>query len=86
MMSDIDTAIYGKKKSKEGVAPAIGLVNPKFPHNVGAAVRAASCFGIRQVWFSGDRVSLSPAKGERLLISIRVRCPGSGDDTDFVGD
>jgi tRNA(Leu) C34 or U34 (ribose-2'-O)-methylase TrmL len=36
----------------EGVAPAIGLVDPKFPHNVGAAVRAASCYGIRQAWFT----------------------------------
>jgi tRNA(Leu) C34 or U34 (ribose-2'-O)-methylase TrmL len=23
----------------EGVAPAVGMVDPKFPHNVGAAVR-----------------------------------------------
>jgi hypothetical protein len=28
----------------EGTAPAIGLVDPKFPHNVGAAVRAAGDF------------------------------------------
>ena len=54
-MNDVKTAIYGKSKSKEGVAPAIALVNPKYPHNVGAAVRAASCFGIQQVWFSGNR-------------------------------
>lgn len=72
-MTEPEAAIYGKKKSKEGVAPAIGLVNPKFPHNVGAAVRAASCFGIRQVWFSGDRVSLSPARGERLPREERMK-------------
>jgi hypothetical protein len=36
----------------EGVAPAIGLVDPKFAHDAGAAVRAASCYGIRQAWFS----------------------------------
>ena len=35
----------------EGVAPVIGLVDAKFPHNVGAAVRAASGYG--QVWFTG---------------------------------
>ena len=35
----------------------MALVDPKFPHNVGAAVRAASCYGVRQVWFSGDRAA-----------------------------
>jgi tRNA C32,U32 (ribose-2'-O)-methylase TrmJ len=45
-------------------APAVGLVDPKFPHNVGAAVRAASCYGIGQVWFTGDRVRLDASKGE----------------------
>jgi len=54
--------IYGKKSKKEGVTPAIALVNPKFPHNVGAAVRAASCFGVKQVWFSGDRIRLDEKK------------------------
>jgi tRNA(Leu) C34 or U34 (ribose-2'-O)-methylase TrmL len=56
-----------------GVAPAVGLVDPKFPHNVGAAVRAASCYGIRQVWFSGDRVRLDASKGYRLPREERMR-------------
>lgn len=47
---------FGKKSKKLGKTPSIALVNPKFPHNVGAAVRAASCFGAKQVWFTGDRV------------------------------
>lgn len=38
---------------------AIQLCNPKYAHNVGAAVRAASCFGIDFVWYSGDRVARS---------------------------
>jgi tRNA(Leu) C34 or U34 (ribose-2'-O)-methylase TrmL len=50
--------ICGKKTHLVGVTPAIGLVNPKYPHNVGAAVRAASCFGVDQVWFTGDRIKL----------------------------
>jgi tRNA(Leu) C34 or U34 (ribose-2'-O)-methylase TrmL len=57
----------------EGVAPAIGLVDPKFPHNVGAAVRAASCYGIRQVWFTGERVRLDASKGYRLPREERMR-------------
>lgn len=35
---------------------AIGLVNPKFPHNVGAAVRACSCFGATHLFYSGARL------------------------------
>lgn len=50
----------------DGIAPAVALVDPKFPHNVGAAVRAASCYGVRQVWFSGDRVRLDGAERQRL--------------------
>lgn len=47
---------------------AVALVNPKYPHNVGAAVRAASCFQVPQVWFTGDRVA---TEGDRK----RVRLP-----------
>lgn len=39
------------------VAPAIILINPKYPHNVGQVVRLASCYGIQQVWYSGSRVA-----------------------------
>jgi tRNA(Leu) C34 or U34 (ribose-2'-O)-methylase TrmL len=36
-------------------------------------VRAASCYGIRQVWFSGDRVQLRGARGYRLPREERMR-------------
>lgn len=39
-----------------GKVPAVVLVNPKYPHNVGAAIRASSCFGLKQVWFTGERL------------------------------
>ena len=48
--------VTGPIRRGDGITPALALVDPKFPHNVGAAVRAASCYGVRQVWFSGDRV------------------------------
>lgn len=57
----------------DGVTPAIALMNPKFPHNVGMVVRLASSYGIRQVWFSGKRVSLDPRKGERLPREERMK-------------
>lgn len=51
----------------------IGLINPKFPHNVGAAVRAASCFGADLVYFTGDRVSLTASEHYRLPREERMR-------------
>jgi tRNA(Leu) C34 or U34 (ribose-2'-O)-methylase TrmL len=57
----------------EGCAPAIALVDPKYPHNVGMVVRLASAYGIRQVWFTGERVSLDPNKGDRLPREERMK-------------
>jgi len=49
------------------MTPAIAMHNPKYPHNVGAAVRAASCFGARSVIFSGTRVPIEGEKGKYRL-------------------
>ena len=57
----------------DGLTPAIALTKPKFPHNVGMVVRLASSYGISQVWFSGNRVSLDPRKGERLPREERMK-------------
>ena len=65
--------VTGSVRRGDGITPAVALVNPKFPHNVGAAVRAASCYGVRQVWFSGSRVQLDGAKGRRLPREERLR-------------
>lgn len=55
--------------------PAIIMFNPKYPHNVGAAVRACSCFDSSLIVFSGDRVSLEPEgkKGYRLPREERMK-------------
>ena len=65
--------VYGKNARKEGTTPAVALVNPRFPHNVGAAVRAASCFGAGQVWFSGDRVKMALDQKRRLPREERMK-------------
>ena len=62
-MSEVESEIYGKNMRPKGITPAIAMINPKNACNVGAAVRAASCFGARQVWFTGNRVKLDPERG-----------------------
>lgn len=53
----MERIIIGKNGHQQvGVTPAIVLVNPKYPHNVGSVLRTASCYGFRQVWFTGHRV------------------------------
>lgn len=49
------------------------LIDPKYAHSVGAAVRAASCYGIGQVWFTGDRVQLVGERRLRLSREERMR-------------
>jgi tRNA(Leu) C34 or U34 (ribose-2'-O)-methylase TrmL len=71
--TEVTNARWGKNSPPRGVAPAIALVDPKYPHNVGMVVRLASCYGLRQVWFSGDRVTLDPRKGERLPREERMK-------------
>ena len=54
--------IIGKNGKPIGVTPSIILINPKFDHNVGQTIRAASCFGTEQVWFTGNRIQLDGKK------------------------
>lgn len=53
---------------------ALTLVNPKFPHNVGGAVRAASCFGVEEVRYTGNRFDLETLK--RLPREERMKAYG----------
>ena len=73
MNTDTSSATWGRSAPPHGRAPAIALIDPKYPHNVGMVVRLASCYGLRQVWFTGDRVSLNPARGERLPREERMK-------------
>ncbi|MGO8672954.1 MAG: TrmH family RNA methyltransferase [Capsulimonadaceae bacterium] len=35
---------------------AIALIDPKYPHNVGGAIRAASCYGASHLFYTGQRM------------------------------
>jgi len=51
--------------------PGVVLINPKYPHNVGAAIRACSCFDVNSLVWTGDRVN--PAKYQRLPREERMK-------------
>jgi len=57
------------------MSAAVLLINPKFPHNVGAALRAAACFDAGHLCWTGDRVP-APEKwpeGARLPREERIK-------------
>lgn len=61
------------KKKPGGRAPSVILMNPKFAHNVGAALRACSCFGIDQLVYTGDRIEGDLALKGRLPREERMK-------------
>jgi tRNA(Leu) C34 or U34 (ribose-2'-O)-methylase TrmL len=61
------------RKLPKGRPPAVALIDPLFPHNVGAALRACSCWGVGQLWWTGDRVTLNVPRGERLPREERMK-------------
>jgi tRNA(Leu) C34 or U34 (ribose-2'-O)-methylase TrmL len=62
-----------RRDAPTGVAPAVALINPKYAHNVGGALRACSCFGVHQLWWTGNRVTLDTVKGQRLPREERMK-------------
>lgn len=53
--------------------PAVVLIDPKYPHNVGQAVRLCSCYGVASLVMTGRRVPLEPHEGYRLPREERMR-------------
>lgn len=68
-----NTRIIVGKNNTHGIAPAIVLQSPKYAHNVGATIRAASCYGIKQVYFTGNRIQQELGERKRLPREERMR-------------
>lgn len=51
--------------------PAIVLVRPKYPHNVAGAIRAASCFDVKSLIYTGERFAFEA--GERIPREERMK-------------
>jgi tRNA(Leu) C34 or U34 (ribose-2'-O)-methylase TrmL len=61
-----------------GRTPAVVLINPKYAHNVGTVLRACSCYGIGQLWYTGNRVDLAAPNRDRTIrrtASLKPRLP-----------
>ena len=52
---------------------AILLVDPKYPRNVGAAVRSCAAYGVRDLRYTGDRLDNSLRELTRLPREERMR-------------
>ena len=52
-------------------SPGVLLIDPRFPHNVGATIRACSCFGVESLVWTGSRIDVS--KYERLPREERMK-------------
>lgn len=61
------------KQKPGGKPPAVVLIRPKFAHNVGAALRACSCFGMRQLWYTGNRFQEELELKKRLPREERMK-------------
>jgi len=66
-------SIVSKNAKPIGQAPSILLVNPRFAHNVGMVVRLASCYGLSQVWYTGDRVRMEVERRGKLPREERMK-------------
>jgi tRNA(Leu) C34 or U34 (ribose-2'-O)-methylase TrmL len=53
--------------------PSIVMYDPRDSHNVGAAVRACSCFGVKQVWLTGRRTAEQVWKAKRIPREERMK-------------
>ncbi len=51
----LSTMAIGKELQMENSHITIGLTNPKSPSNVGAVMRAAGCYCVDQVLYTGQR-------------------------------
>jgi tRNA(Leu) C34 or U34 (ribose-2'-O)-methylase TrmL len=71
--AEAETIFVGKNAPKVGSDLAIALVNPKFARNIGAIMRLASCYGVNQVWMSGNRINEDPSMGKRLPREERMK-------------
>lgn len=68
--------MVGKDAPPVGVAPAVIMENPKYADNVAKVLRLCSCYGISQLWWTGDRVRLADYEGAGKRLPREERMKG----------
>ena len=72
--SKVSSVMAGKGAKPVGETPSVVLCNPKYPHNVGGALRACANFEVGQLWYTGNRVPMTTEdKNWRLPREERMR-------------
>ncbi|MCW8833244.1 MAG: RNA methyltransferase [Colwellia sp.] len=83
----LSTMALGKQLQVENSHVSVGLTNPKSPSNVGAVMRAAGCYSVDQVLYTGQRYAnaakYSGAKHNTDTKNARDKIPLLAID-DFV--
>lgn len=74
----------GEIRRGMGAAPAVALTNPKYGHNVGAALRSCAALGARQLWVTGTRATAEWEERGRLPREERMKSYGGVEV--FLGD
>jgi len=72
-MGKIRLAPFHAAEEVHAALPAVVLTDPRYPHNVGAAVRACSCFGVEHVWVTGRRVAEQVWAAKRIPREERMK-------------
>ena len=55
------------------MSAAVLLVNPKYPHNVGAILRSCACYGVPDLRYTGDRLDGRLAALSRIPREERMK-------------
>lgn len=63
--------LISQKAAPIGITPSIVCINPNYAANLGKIQRLASCYGIPQVFYTGDRIRIK--EGARLPREERMK-------------
>lgn len=53
--------------------PAVLMIDPIHPHNVGQVLRACSSFAINQLWMTGNKAAKHLAQSKRIPRELRLK-------------
>lgn len=66
------------------MSAAVLLINPKYPHNVGGALRACAAFGVNTLNWTGERVQLyDPKVKKKYRLPREERMRGYNQNVQF---